>query len=138
MSPVLTLRTMTCRHCGRSIVSAGGTWIDPEATGDDSVWRETCDSNDTFEAQHEPTVPDDDDTPEFMHTILVPGDDWHFFAAMLDVAVKEQLYVFINGVKVELRSFDPYGSGILTAHRVSEDLDWLDEPDVTLKVVRVV
>lgn len=32
---------MTCIHC------------DPEATGDDAVWRETCDSHDTFTAEHE-------------------------------------------------------------------------------------
>jgi hypothetical protein len=45
----------TCRHCSRRIEQAEGLWIDPEATGDDSVWRETCDQNDTFEARHEPT-----------------------------------------------------------------------------------
>jgi hypothetical protein len=45
----------TCRHCQRTIVQQeDGAWIDPEATGDDSVWRETCDAHDTFEADHEP------------------------------------------------------------------------------------
>lgn len=44
----------TCRHCGRSIILDGDRWVDPEATGDDSVWRETCDEHDTFEAEHEP------------------------------------------------------------------------------------
>lgn len=44
----------TCRHCKRRIVMEDGRWIDPEATGDDSVWRETCDGNDTFTAEHEP------------------------------------------------------------------------------------
>jgi hypothetical protein len=44
-----------CRHCGRSIVLDGDRWVDPEATGDDSVWRETCDAHDTFVAEHEPT-----------------------------------------------------------------------------------
>lgn len=44
----------TCRHCSRRIEKVEGLWIDPEATGDDSVWRETCDRHDTFEAQHEP------------------------------------------------------------------------------------
>lgn len=43
-----------CVHCGRSIVEVNGSWVDPEATGDDRVWRETCDSNDTFTAEHEP------------------------------------------------------------------------------------
>lgn len=45
----------TCAHCRRSIVKEGGVWIDPDATGDDSVWRETCDAHDTFVADHEPT-----------------------------------------------------------------------------------
>lgn len=45
----------TCRHCGRRIEQVEGLWIDPEATGDDSIWRETCDEHDTFTAEHEPT-----------------------------------------------------------------------------------
>jgi hypothetical protein len=51
----------TCRHCGRRIVREGEglyVWIDPEASGDDRVWRETCDSHDTFAAEHEPEVSD--------------------------------------------------------------------------------
>lgn len=44
----------TCRHCGRTIMLAGDVWIDPEATGDDEIWRETCDAHDTFIADHEP------------------------------------------------------------------------------------
>lgn len=44
----------TCQHCQRAIHQEGDTWIDPEATGDDSVWRETCDQHDTFIADHEP------------------------------------------------------------------------------------
>jgi len=45
----------TCRHCERDIVlDVFGSWIDPQATGDDILWRETCDANDTFEAYHEP------------------------------------------------------------------------------------
>jgi len=47
--------TTTCAHCGRSIEQDGeGIWIDPLATGDDSIWRETCDAHDTFMAEHEP------------------------------------------------------------------------------------
>ncbi len=48
-----------CRHCGRAIKLEGGGeygWIDPEATGDDSIWREVCDSHDTFIANHEPQL----------------------------------------------------------------------------------
>lgn len=48
-----------CRHCGRSIKKAGGVWVDPEATGDDSVWRETCDAHNTFAANHEPQMSSD-------------------------------------------------------------------------------
>lgn len=49
----------TCRHCGRAIVEEplhSGHWIDPEATGDDSIWREVCEANDTFQAPHEPVT----------------------------------------------------------------------------------
>jgi hypothetical protein len=45
---------MICRHCSRRIYNDGGLWIDPEATEDDSIWRETCDAHDTFMAEHEP------------------------------------------------------------------------------------
>lgn len=45
----------TCRHCGRRITETDEGWIDPEATGDDAVWRETCDRHDTFVANHEPS-----------------------------------------------------------------------------------
>ena len=47
-----------CHHCERYIKLDGGIWIDPEATGDDSMWREVCDEHDTFDAQHEPRVLD--------------------------------------------------------------------------------
>lgn len=43
-----------CAYCRRRIVLVDGRWIDPEATGDDSIWRETCDEHDTFVAEHEP------------------------------------------------------------------------------------
>ena len=49
------VRSAECRHCGRAIELDSGAWIDPEATGDDSTWRETCDKHDTFIANHEPT-----------------------------------------------------------------------------------
>lgn len=50
----------TCRHCDRRILwdEGGGVWVDPEATGDDAVWREVCDQHDTFTAEHEPAGPD--------------------------------------------------------------------------------
>ena len=50
---------MMCRHCGRDIEydPGSGSWIDPEATGDDETWRETCDAHETFVAEHEPEIP---------------------------------------------------------------------------------
>lgn len=52
-------KTEICQHCERTIVqTVEGTWIDPEATGDDDIWSDTCDSHDTFIADHEPVVDD--------------------------------------------------------------------------------
>lgn len=47
---------MMCEHCGRVIEWSAEdyAWVDPEATGDDWTWRETCDKHDTFIADHEP------------------------------------------------------------------------------------
>jgi hypothetical protein len=47
----------TCRHCGREIRFGGVRWIDPAATGDDSIWRDTCADSETFPADHEPGLP---------------------------------------------------------------------------------
>ena len=45
----------TCQHCEREIVwDHIDGWVDPEASGDDIIWRETCDRHDTFTAEHEP------------------------------------------------------------------------------------
>lgn len=53
----MTTTPTTCKHCGRTIINEPGDgWVDPEATGDDSVWRETCDAHDTFMADHEPDL----------------------------------------------------------------------------------
>lgn len=43
-----------CVHCGRRIELVGGSWVDPEAKGDDSMWGISCDAHDTFAADHEP------------------------------------------------------------------------------------
>lgn len=44
-----------CQHCGRNINLIEGEWVDVHATGDDSIWRETCDGNsESFVAPHEP------------------------------------------------------------------------------------
>ncbi len=51
----LPAKAARCRYCRRDIVrTADGRWIDPEATGDDIVWSETCDAHDTFTAEHVP------------------------------------------------------------------------------------
>lgn len=45
----------TCQHCQRTIyLHPRDGWINPEATGDDSIWRETCEDHDAFAAEHEP------------------------------------------------------------------------------------
>lgn len=55
-------QTAICRYCGRTILlyDVNDGWIDPNATGDDGVWRETCDAHDTFTAEHEPTTGGED------------------------------------------------------------------------------
>lgn len=42
-----------CAHCGRPVVLEDGSWVDPEATGDDAEWSYVCDRHDTFIAEHE-------------------------------------------------------------------------------------
>lgn len=51
--PNEVLCTGSCVHCHRSVIVVDGRWIDPQATGDDAMWRETCDASDTFTAEHE-------------------------------------------------------------------------------------
>lgn len=53
----------TCRHCLRNIVfDMHAGWVDPEATGDDGMWRTTCDSNHGDRiAAHEPEIKEDVD-----------------------------------------------------------------------------
>lgn len=46
-----------CRRCGRSIILVEGRWVDPQATDDDVIWRETCDENNEDRiAAHEPAI----------------------------------------------------------------------------------
>jgi hypothetical protein len=46
---------INCKRCKRTIELVDGTWVDPEATGDDSIWRETCEANhEDRVAAHEP------------------------------------------------------------------------------------
>ena len=45
---------MTCVHCSREIVLDDDVWVDLEADGDDTIWREVCDSHDSFVATHDP------------------------------------------------------------------------------------
>lgn len=69
----------TCRHCQRRIVKDNEKgWIDPEANGDDAIWRETCDAHDTFEADHEPALGEQKYTVtrEVVETIEVEAPSW--------------------------------------------------------------
>lgn len=48
----------TCKHCNRFVWATDEgwgelNWADLNATGDDSIWKFVCDSNDTFTAEHE-------------------------------------------------------------------------------------
>lgn len=45
-----------CRHCSRPVKQTDEGWADPDATGDDELWRLVCDGNDTFTAEHEGQV----------------------------------------------------------------------------------
>lgn len=42
-----------CIHCQRAVIQVEGRWVDPLATGDDILWRETCEEHDTRMAEHE-------------------------------------------------------------------------------------
>jgi hypothetical protein len=59
----------TCKHCGRDVALVDGAWIDPEATGEDVIWRETCDAQETFTAEHEPLT-------EHLFIVRVSGCDY--------------------------------------------------------------
>jgi len=43
----------TCKHCARPVELTDEGWVDPEATGDDSLWYFVCDENETFPSEHE-------------------------------------------------------------------------------------
>jgi hypothetical protein len=64
--------SITCKHCQRTIELVDGTWVDPNATGDDSIWRETCDGNDEDRsATHKPSS----DEPLSKFVIKVDGEE---------------------------------------------------------------
>jgi len=64
-----------CKHCERAIVLVRGTWVDPEASGDDVIWRETCDQHDTFTAEHEPAMPHCDMRAGCEHDVTMLDQD---------------------------------------------------------------
>lgn len=70
-----TLTTSTCRYCGRTVTQTDEGWVDTEATGDDRVWRETCDANESFFANHAP-MPTLSERMDFDHVIQVNPDGW--------------------------------------------------------------
>ena len=45
--------TTKCIHCERIITATPTGWADMQATGDDKIWKYTCDENDTFPSDHE-------------------------------------------------------------------------------------
>ena len=43
----------TCIYCARTVkLTDTGEWADMAATGDDIIWRYTCDENDSFQGEH--------------------------------------------------------------------------------------
>lgn len=46
----------SCAYCSRPVVPTADGWADPEATGDDLIWRFTCDENSSFPSEHNGTV----------------------------------------------------------------------------------
>jgi len=97
---------MDCKHCGRTIVQdKDGRWIDPEATGDDGVWRETCDSHDTFTAEHEPSStdriyfdPEDEATDGLGWNVVEDDEDGTMVGAIaLRFATEEEAKSYVEG-----------------------------------------
>ena len=88
-----------CVHCERPIVQQeDGIWIDPEATGDDSIWRETCQTHDTFIANHEPL--DEEAAKAWARR---PGDFFRTFAQMTSmVKLEDPPFYVSNGAVVEV------------------------------------
>ena len=71
----MTTNAQRCLHCERDITFDNDDgWVDPEATGDDSMWREVCAANDSFIAYHDPTPPTD---PPFPATHAARGGAAH-------------------------------------------------------------
>lgn len=42
-----------CKHCERDVFLTDEGWADPNATGDDEIWRLTCDGNEAWPSEHE-------------------------------------------------------------------------------------
>ena len=42
-----------CVYCERTIIATPTGWADMQATGDDKIWKYTCDEHDTFPSDHE-------------------------------------------------------------------------------------
>lgn len=43
----------TCIHCARTITATLTGWADMNATGDDRMWRYTCEATEDFQGLHE-------------------------------------------------------------------------------------
>lgn len=59
--------TRICHYCARPIAFEDGQWIDPDARGDDAMWRETCDGVESWPAEHYPRP----DTPASLEVSVV-------------------------------------------------------------------
>lgn len=48
-----------CIYCNRAVTLTDEGWADPNATGDDEIWRLVCDQNGSFPATHDTTKGDE-------------------------------------------------------------------------------
>ncbi len=102
-----------CQHCERVIELDDGIWVDPEATGDDSVWRETCDANDTFEANHEPTS-----------VYLTWYHDFDTAKGMADAVDPRGVEVEVTSKGVTLTAYDLSGESVIGSVTMTYEAMW--------------
>jgi hypothetical protein len=111
-----------CRHCSRRIVLDNGLWVDPEATGDDSVWRETCDAHDTFIADHEPALTCDI-CAHPAQTIIHSSEGSGPSCLSCAPATRVEVIAFehaMNAANWHLTHFDPEGEDMARQRRIDE------------------
>jgi hypothetical protein len=88
---------ISCKHCERTIELVNDTWVNPNAIGDDAIWREACEANhEDRVAAHEPgsdqildiwlrfDAPDDEQSSHEANTFF---EDGRYYVAWYHTAV---------------------------------------------------